>query len=86
MADTEIDLKHLFAKYNIRSFEINLTRLSEKGIKFTKNRKYIQIFLKTIFYLEYKVARENTLLARYNLKECYVKIVRLNAHGKNDFF
>lgn len=82
MAYLNTDLHVLFAKHNIRPFQIKLTRISKEGLDF----KIVQLNLKTqsFFYLEYRTAQENTLLMRYNIQECYVKIARMDDHGKKN--
>lgn len=64
--------------------KLNLAGLVMKVL----NLKLFKYGWKLIFflYLEYRVARENTLLMRYNIQQSYVQIQRLSEQGTNQLF
>lgn len=86
-----MDLEKLFAKHKIRKFDIKLKRLSEEGLKINTDKEYFNLgeckligFFVSI--LEYRIAWENTLLKRYDIRQCSVKVTRLSAQGVNIFY
>lgn len=81
MSCSKNNLEKLFVKHKIRKFTIKLKRLSEEGLQIMNTLISLNDNLLNFPYLEYRIARENTLLKRYGIRRCYVKVTQLSAQG-----